>query len=60
MTYPAGHELCNAFVGGEPERFRRLLHGQVRVGELVAARDAATGDACTVRCEVARPAAEIL
>ena len=43
MTYPAGHELCNAFVGGEPERFHRLLTEQVRVGELVAARDAAAG-----------------
>ena len=42
MTYPAGHELCSAFVGGEPDRFRRLLTEQVRVGELVAARDAST------------------
>jgi hypothetical protein len=41
MTYPAGHELCDAFVGGEPERFRRLLTEQVRVGQLVAARDTA-------------------
>jgi hypothetical protein len=40
ITYPAGHELCTAFVGGEPERFRRLLTEQVRVGELRAARDA--------------------
>ncbi|HST18496.1 MAG TPA: hypothetical protein VLK36_12565 [Gaiellaceae bacterium] len=41
LTYPAGLELCEAYVGGDPERFRRLLTEQVRIGELVAARDAA-------------------
>jgi hypothetical protein len=36
-TYLAGQELCRAWVAGEPERFRRLLTEQVRVGELLAA-----------------------
>lgn len=36
-TYAAGRELCDAYVAGEPERFRRLLTEQVRVGELVDA-----------------------
>jgi hypothetical protein len=36
LTYPAGHELCDAYVGGDPERFRRLLTEQVRVGELLS------------------------
>ena len=39
MTYPAGWELCSAYVGGDPARFRRLLTEQVRVGDLLAARD---------------------
>jgi len=43
LTYPAGLELCEAYVDGEPERFRRLLTEQVRIGELVAARDAGSG-----------------
>jgi hypothetical protein len=34
ITYPAGRELCGAYVAGEPERFRRLLTEQVRVGDL--------------------------
>ena len=34
ITYPAGHELCEAYVDGDPGRFRRLLTEQVRVGEL--------------------------
>ena len=34
ITYPAGRELCAAYVGGEPERFRRLLTEQVRVSDL--------------------------
>jgi len=42
ITYPAGQELCRAFVAGQPERFRRLLTEQVRVGELIQARDAGT------------------
>ena len=37
MNYPAGRSLCRAYVAGEPERFRRLLTEQVRVGELLAA-----------------------
>ena len=35
ITYSAGRELCRAFVGGDPARFRRLLTEQVRVSELV-------------------------
>jgi hypothetical protein len=34
VTYPAGRELCDAYVGGEIEAFRRLLTEQVRVGDL--------------------------
>ncbi len=37
VTYLAGRELCRAYVGGDPARFRRLLTEQVRVGELLAA-----------------------
>jgi len=39
ITYPAGRELCRAYVAGEPERFRRLLTEQVRVRDLLAARN---------------------
>jgi hypothetical protein len=39
MTLSAGRELCRAYVAGEPERFRRLLTEQVRVADLLAARD---------------------
>ncbi len=35
ITYPAGRELCGAYVAGDPERFRRLLTEQVRVGDLL-------------------------
>ena len=38
LTYAAGRELCEAYVGGEPERFRRLLTEQVRVGDLLQPR----------------------
>ena len=38
LTYAAGRELCDSYVGGEPERFRRLLTEQVRVGELLEGR----------------------
>jgi hypothetical protein len=38
-TYAAGRELCRVYVGGEPERFRRLLTEQVRVRDLLEARD---------------------
>jgi hypothetical protein len=41
MTYSAGRELCRSYVAGEPERFRRLLTEQVRVRDLLEARDAA-------------------
>jgi hypothetical protein len=37
ITYSAGRELCEAWVGGEPARFVRLLTEQVRVGELLGA-----------------------
>jgi hypothetical protein len=37
ICYPAGRELCTAYVAGDPARFRRLLSEQVRVGELLAA-----------------------
>jgi hypothetical protein len=40
MTLSAGRELCRAFVAGEPEHFRRLLTEQVRVRDLLEARDA--------------------
>jgi hypothetical protein len=39
FTYSAGRELCRAYVAGEPERFRRLLTEQVRVRDLLQARD---------------------
>jgi hypothetical protein len=40
ITYPAGRELCRSYVAGEPERFGRLLTEQMRVRDLLAARDA--------------------
>ena len=40
VNYPAGQALCDAYVGGRPERLRRLLTEEVRVSELLAARDA--------------------
>ena len=40
LTYPAGRELCRSYVAGEPERFRRLLTEQVRVRDLLEAREA--------------------
>jgi hypothetical protein len=36
ITYSAGRELCSAYVGDDPVRFRRLLTEQVRVSELRA------------------------
>ena len=33
-TYSPSRELCRAYVGGDPERFRRLLTEQLRVGDL--------------------------
>ncbi len=41
MNYPAGLDLCDSYVAGDPERFRHLLTEQVRVRDLVAARAAA-------------------
>jgi len=40
MNYSAGRELCRSYVAGAPERFRRLLTEQVRVRDLLEARDA--------------------
>ncbi len=40
MNYSAGRELCRSYVAGDPERFRRLLTEQVRVRDLLEARDA--------------------
>jgi hypothetical protein len=37
VTYSAGRELCERWVGGDLTRFRRLLTEQVRIGELLAA-----------------------
>jgi hypothetical protein len=37
MTYPAGRDLCRAYVQDDPERFRTLLTEQVRVGDLLEA-----------------------
>jgi hypothetical protein len=37
INYSAGRELCDAWVGGDPDRFVRLLTEQVRVGELLDA-----------------------
>jgi hypothetical protein len=37
VTYSAGRDLCRAYVGGDPARFRRLLTEQVRVRDLRAA-----------------------
>jgi hypothetical protein len=40
LTYSAGRELCRSYVADAPERFRRLLTEQVRVGDLLDAREA--------------------
>jgi hypothetical protein len=39
VNYPAGKAVCGSYVAGDPARFRRLLTEQVRVGDLLAARD---------------------
>ncbi len=36
VTYPAGRELCRAYVADDSARFHRLLTEQVRVGDLLA------------------------
>jgi hypothetical protein len=41
MNYPAGRELCRAYLAREPDGFRRLLTEQVRGRDLLEARDAA-------------------
>jgi hypothetical protein len=38
LTYSAGRELCEAWVGAEPARFARLLTEQVRVADLLEAK----------------------
>jgi hypothetical protein len=40
MNYPAGRELCRAYLAREPDGFRRLLTEQVRARDLIEARDA--------------------
>jgi hypothetical protein len=40
MNYSAGRELCRSYVAGEQKRFRCLLTEQVRVRDLLEARDA--------------------
>jgi hypothetical protein len=40
VNYSAGRELCRSYVAGEPERFGRLLTEQVRVCDLLEAREA--------------------
>jgi hypothetical protein len=37
ITYSAGRDLCEAWVGGDPARFARLLTEQVRVRDLLEA-----------------------
>jgi hypothetical protein len=37
ITYSAGRDLCEAWVGGDPARFTRLLTEQIRVGDLLEA-----------------------
>jgi hypothetical protein len=37
LTYAAGQELCKRWMGGDLQRFRRLLTEQVRVGDLLGA-----------------------
>jgi hypothetical protein len=36
ITYSAGRDLCRAYVGGDPARFRTLLTEHVRIGDLLA------------------------
>ena len=37
ITYSAGRDLCRAYVGDDPARFRTLLTEHVRIGDLLAA-----------------------
>jgi hypothetical protein len=43
VTYSAGRELCRSYVAGDPGRFRGLLTEQVRVGDLIEAREGGVG-----------------
>ena len=36
ITYSAGRKLCDAYVNGDPRRFRTLLTEHVRIGDLLA------------------------
>jgi hypothetical protein len=36
ITYSAGQDLCETYVGGDPAKLRRLLTEQVRVADLLA------------------------
>lgn len=36
ITYSAGRDLCRAYVGGDPARFRTLLTQPVRIAELLS------------------------
>jgi hypothetical protein len=36
ITYSAGRKLCEAYVNGDPARFRTLLTEHVRIGDLLA------------------------
>ncbi len=38
ITYSAGQDLCEAYVAGDPARFKTLLTQQVRVADLLAPR----------------------
>ncbi len=42
INYPAGRELCRSYVAGAPERFRSLLTEQIRVRDLLEAKNAQT------------------
>jgi hypothetical protein len=44
INYPAGRDLCASYVAGDPGRFRRLLSEQVRVRDLIEAREARARD----------------
>jgi hypothetical protein len=48
LTYLAGRRLCDAYLRGDPARFRRLLTEQVRVGELLAHAGSRRGPAAAV------------
>ena len=43
ITYSAGRDLCRAYVGDAPERFRHLLSAQLRVRDLLEAASPSRG-----------------